>query len=178
MNITALLFNAVRRFRGPEPEDSNGAAGLAGYMGLTPTSLSHKVSPTYPTAHCSPDEVVTICRLTGDHSPVQAMALQLGYGLLPLTPQLADADPDYVSRMTASVAEFGQFIAEASSSYADRSIDDHEMARITKEFAESMSAQAHLFALLKAKHLQGKPATALSQSDAAWLRAQDLVAAA
>ncbi|WP_295851018.1 phage regulatory CII family protein [uncultured Xylophilus sp.] len=177
MNITALLYNAVRRFRGVEPEDSNGAAGLAPYMGLTSTSLSHKVSPTYASAHCSPDEVVMICKLTQDHAPLQAMAMQLGYALLPIAPATGDGDPDYVQRMSSSVAEFGQFIAEASSSYADRSIDDNEMARITQEFAESMSAQAHLFALLKAKHLKAKPAAALSVNDVRWMKEQGEVVA-
>lgn len=69
MNITGLLHNAVRNFRGPEPEDSNGAAGLSVYMGITAVSLSHKVSPTYPSAHCSPEEIVAICQLTRDHAP-------------------------------------------------------------------------------------------------------------
>lgn len=156
MNTTALLYNAVRRFRGPEPEDSNGAAGLAPYLGMTATSLSHKVSPTYPSAHCSPDEVVSICRLTGDHAPVQAMAMQLGYALVPIVPAntLSTAD---ACRIAASAKEFGEFLAAAASSTADKKIKDAEMARITKEFAESMAAQAQLFAHLQAAHEGSKP---------------------
>lgn len=157
MNITASLYNAVRRFRGVEPDDSNGAAGLAPYLGITATSLSHKVSPSYPAAHCSPDEVVAICRLTSDHAPLQAMAVQLGYVLIPIAKPDADMDPEYVARVAASAKEFGEFITEASSGYADKQINDHEMARISKEFADSMAAQAHLFAILQAKHLAGKP---------------------
>ena len=170
MNITALLFNAVRRFRGVEPDDANGAAGLAPAMGITATSLNHKVSLTYPTAHCSPDEVVLICKLTGDHAPMQAMAMQLGYALLPIVSKQEQNDPEFFGRLTLSVKEFGEFITEASSGYADKSIDDNEMARITKEFAEAMAAQSHLFAALKARHLAAKPASVLSTSDSTWLR--------
>lgn len=157
MNITGLLYNAVRHFRGPEPEDSNGAAGLSAFMGITATSLSHKVSPTYPSAHCSPEEIVAICQLTRDHAPLQAMAKALGYVLLPVVPPDAEMDPQYVAQVTASAKEFGEFLAEATTSYADRQIDDAEMRKLTKEFAESMAAQAHLFALLQAKHQAGKP---------------------
>ena len=102
MNITGLLHNAVRNFRGPEPEDSNGAAGLSVYMGITAVSLSHKVSPTYPSAHCSPEEIVAICQLTRDHAPLQAMAKALGYVLLPVVPPDAEMDPQYVAQVTAS----------------------------------------------------------------------------
>lgn len=157
MNITALLHNAVRCFRGPQPEDSNGAAGLAPYMGITSTSLSHKVSPTH-TAHCSPEEIVAICQLTGDHSAMQAMAKQLGYYLVPVPKPDADLDPEYISRVTATAKEFGEFLAEATTSYTDKAVTDAEMSRITIEFAESMAAQAHLFSILQAKHQAGKPA--------------------
>lgn len=156
MNITALLYNAVRYFRGPQPEDSNGAAGLAPYMGITSTSLSHKVSPTH-TAHCSPEEIVAICKLTGDHAAVRAMAKQLGYYLVPVPQQDADLDPEYIGRVTACAKEFGEFLAEATTSYADKHVSDSEMVKITKEFAESMAAQSHLFSILQAKHEGGKP---------------------
>lgn len=158
MNITGLLYNAVRCFRGPQPEDSNGAAGLAPYMGITATSLSHKVSPTYPTAHCSPEEIVSICQITGDHAPLQAMARALGYVLVPVVESIENADPQYVAQVTASAKEFGEFLAEATSSYADQKITDPEMLRITKEFADAMAAQARLFSLLQAQHQAGKPA--------------------
>lgn len=157
MNFTALLFNAVRNFRGPQPEDSNGAAGLAPYMGITATSLSHKVSPTYPSAHCSPDEVVNVCKLTGDHEAVRAMAKELGYALLPIA-QASDAcGPEHAKRMAATVKEFGEFLAESAANAADGHLSDNEMARITREFMESMAAQTGLYAALKAMHQAGKP---------------------
>lgn len=159
MNIRALLYNAVRCFRGPQPEDSNGAVGLAGYMGLTSTSLSHKVSPTYPNAHCSPEEVVSICQLTGDHAPMQAMAKALGYVLVPIAEEGGDSDQQYIEQLTATAREFGEYISEATSSYADKQITDPEMARITKEFADSMAAQSRLFSILQNKHQAGKPAS-------------------
>lgn len=159
MNIRALLHNAVRCFRGPQPEDSNGAVGLSGYMGLTSTSLSHKVSPTYPSAHCSPEEVIAICQLTGDHAPIQAMAKALGYVLVPIAQEGTDTDQEYIEQLTAAAREFGEYLAESTSSYADKRITDPEMTRITKEFADSMAAQARLFAILQAKHRAGKPAS-------------------
>lgn len=157
MNFTALLFNAVRHFRGPQPEDSNGAAGLAPYMGITATSLSHKVSPTYPSAHCSPEEVVNICKLTGDHETVRAMAKELGYAMLPITVPACEGGAAHAKRMAASVKEFGEFLAETAVNAADGHINDNEMARITREFMESMAAQTGLYAALKAMHQASKP---------------------
>lgn len=155
MNITAALFQAVKNFRNPDPTEPNGAAGLAPWVGITSTSLSHKVSPTYQ-AHCSPEEVVAICKFTGDHTAMQAMAMELGYALLPLAPVEQDVDKEYLASITASAREFGEFLTEAATHYSDKSMTDAVMARITKEFAESMSAQAHVYASLQAKHKADK----------------------
>lgn len=156
MNVRGLLHAAVRGFRGAGPDDSNGATGLAAYMSISPTSLSHKVAPNHPSAHCSPDEVVDICRLTGDHSAMQAMAFQLGYVLVPIESTSAMSAAD-ACRIAASAKEFGEFLAEAASNPSGKGIKDADMVRITKEFAESMAAQAALFAHLQATHDAGKP---------------------
>ncbi|MGC3984806.1 MAG: hypothetical protein QM777_08810 [Pseudorhodoferax sp.] len=156
MNIRGLLYTAVRNFRGVDPEDSNGATGLAGYMSMSATSLSHKVAPNHPSAHCSPEEVVEICRLTGDHAPVQAMAMRLGYALVPIDTDSSMSAAD-ACRIATSAKEFGEYLAAAAANAGGKGIKDTEMARITKEFAESMAAQAQLFAHLQSQYEAGKP---------------------
>ena len=75
MDITIALQRAVRSFE-------HGTPALAARLGISQTSLLHKVSPTYPTAHCSPEEAVEIMQVTGDHGALHAMAGPLGYVLL------------------------------------------------------------------------------------------------
>lgn len=155
MNITALLYNAVRRFRGPGPDDSNGACGLAPYIGITAVSLSHKVSPTYPSTHCSPEEVLAICKLTGDHEPLRAMAKDLGYALLPLAPAHEEPDDAWAERLTDSVKEFGEYVTTASVSYADKKVSDAEMAGIEREFNQAMAGMSRVHAYLRDCHAKG-----------------------
>ncbi|CAN5298007.1 hypothetical protein BH10PSE16_BH10PSE16_01110 [soil metagenome] len=136
-------------FRGQSATDSNGAAGLAPYMGLTATSLSHKVSPTYPSAHLSPDELVEVMQLTGDHSAYIAMSIKLGYAPMPL-PALGDeTEEGFNDRMVQSLKEYGEAMQSASVAHqkpSDRSFDAY-----CKEAIESILAHLSVLSSLKAR---------------------------
>ncbi|MGQ3179766.1 MAG: phage regulatory CII family protein, partial [Blastomonas fulva] len=70
LDITPLLQAAVMGYRSPEPNGSNGALGLSKLMGISNGILSRKVNPLDTGSHCSPEEVVKICRESGDLTPL------------------------------------------------------------------------------------------------------------
>lgn len=158
MNITDALHRAVHSYPG-------GAESLAPRLRISASSLSHKVSPTYPTAHCSPGEMAAIMELTGDHGPLQALAERLGYMLLPMPAVGMDGD-QLAQRMAASVREFGEFVAEVAKDLADNQVSDNELRAIERELAEMMGAAQQLYAYAAARNGQAGRA-----GDAAPLRA-------
>lgn len=152
MNITDALYRAVHSYAG-------GSESLAPRMGMRASSLDHKVSPTYPGAHCSPEEMVAICELTGDHGPLQALALRLGYALLPLAKyEGSQADAELVRQLATSVREFGEFISEISTDLADGKVSDNELRRIEHELADMMGAAQSLYGLAARINRDAKPA--------------------
>ena len=148
MSLNALLHKTVLGFRGQSPDDSNGSSGLAPYMGLTSTSLSHKVSPTYPNTNLSPDELLQVMELTGDHSAFLAMALRLGYAPIPLPKPGEHSDEIFNSLMTKSIKEYGESIHAATT--AHQSPSERNLNEYRKELLESISADLSVFSSLAA----------------------------
>lgn len=159
MHITDALYRAAHNY------PHGGIEALATRMGISPSSLAHKVSPTYPTAHCSPGEMAQIMELTGDHSALQALADRLGYLLVPL-PQ-GEAGAGFAQELATTVHEFGQFIAEASQDLADGRVTDTELRRIEREGAQALAAIQQLMALAGRINLEAKPAALRAVQSAA-----------
>lgn len=148
MDITIALQRAVKQW-------PHGTAALAARMGLGVSSLLHKVSPTYPTAHASPEEAVEIMEVTGDHGALHAMAARLGYVLLP-TPAV-DVTHAPIAALADSVREFGEFVAEASTALADGRVSDNERRRIESEGAQALAAIERLLSIAQQLNEQAKP---------------------
>lgn len=155
MNTTAALYRAAHGF-------PHGMANLAGFLGISEHSLQHKVSPTYPGAHCSPEEVVRICEVTGDLGPLQAMASRLGQMVTPI-PAAAGVDGDLARKLADTCKEFGEFVTEISGDLADGRVTPNEMQRIEREAGELIGAVhmllSHANAIAAAS--QGRPAPTL-----------------
>jgi len=152
MNITDSLWRAAHAYPG-------GIEALAVRMGISASSLAHKVKPSNLGAHCSPEEMAQVCEMTGDHGAAHALADRLGYVLLPM-PQLADGvDAGFTTGLASAVQEFGQFIAEVSSNLADGRVTDNELRRINKEAAEMIAAAQKLVVLAERMNDQNKPAS-------------------
>lgn len=149
MNVTDALYRAAHNY------PHGGMDALALRMGISVNSLQHKVSPTYPGAHCSPLELVQICEYTGDHSALTAIAGRLGYVLLPVS-QL-DGDCEGTRELVATVREFGQFVTEVSQDLSDGRVTDTELRRIEKEGAEAMAAIQRLMSVAEQLNESGKP---------------------
>lgn len=152
MNITDGLYRAAHNYPG-------GIEALAPRLHISPSSLWHKVSPTYPGAHCSPDEMAAIMEFSEDHSALQALAARLRYVLLPMPPA-GCLDAEFAQRLAASVREFGEFIGEISADIADGRVSDNELRRIERELADMMAASQALYALAARLNRDAKPAAA------------------
>lgn len=148
MDITIALQRAVRAF-------PLGSAALAARLGINVTSLSHKVSPTYPTAHCSPEEMVEIMELTGDHGALHAMAARLGYVLLPAPG--VDGGHESLQALASTVAEFGELCSEVATGVADGQVTDTERNRIEQEASEALAAIEQLLQVVARMNQAGKP---------------------
>lgn len=149
MNVTAALYRAAHNF-------PHGMANLAGFLGVSEHSLQHKVSPTYPTAHCSPEEVVRICEVTGDLGPLQAMASRLGQMVMPI-PTAAGVDGDLAHKLADTCKEFGELISEISGDLADGKVTPNELARIEREAGQLIGAVHMLLAHANALAQASKP---------------------
>lgn len=148
MDITLALQRAVKQW-------PHGTAALAARLGIGVSSLLHKVSPTYPTAHVSPEEMLDIMEVTGDHGAMHALAGHLGYVLLP-APQCADGS-EPIAALAETVREFGEFVANASQALADGRVTDNERQRIEREGADALAAIERLMALAQRLNSRNKP---------------------
>lgn len=157
MNITDCLYRAAHNY------EHGGLEALALRMGISASSLAHKVKPSNTLAHCSPGEVAQICELTGDHSALQALAQRLGYVLLPV-PQLADGvDASVAHEIAQTAREFGEFISEAGAGLADGHVTANELRRIEREASEMIAAAQRLCALASRVHEQGNRHTSAAR---------------
>jgi hypothetical protein len=149
MDITLALQRAVRGY-------VHGTAALAAQMGMSATSLSHKVSPTYLTAHCSPEEIVEIMDITGDDGPLEAMAAARGKLLLN-APSLGDEGGEASRVLAETVREFGAFVGEVAGDLADGKITRTELERIEREGALALASIHALLRLTERMHRAAAP---------------------
>lgn len=148
MDVTIALQRAVQGF-------ALGTAALAARLNTSVHSLNHKVSPTYPGAHCSPEEALAIMQVTGDHGALHAQAMLLGYVLLPL-PLQAHEPSEAALALARSVREFGEFVSRVAGDLADGRCTANELAAIQAEGAEAQHAIQQLLALAQQMHTAGQ----------------------
>lgn len=149
MDVTLALQRAVKAF-------PHGSDALAARLRISTTSLLHKVSPTYPGAHCSPEEALAIMEATNDHGALHAMAGQLGYVLLPM-PGGEEAGGQIATHLATTVREFGEFVAEAARDLGEGKCTTNELARVEREGAEALAAIQQLLSLAQQLHAAGRP---------------------
>ena len=151
MDITRALQRLVRNYKG-------GTESLAEAVYMSGTTLNHKVSPTYPTQWCSPEEMLGLMEQADDDGPLMVMAAARHYVLLPM-PQLAgDATDACMARLLDCIKEFSEFTQEIANDLADGKVKDNELKRIEKEGAEAITAIQRMIARAAAMHESGKPA--------------------
>lgn len=148
MDLTRALQRAVRGF-------ALGSEALAASLGISTTSLAHKVSPTYPSAHCSPEETLAICEATGDHGYLHTLCAHLGYVALRAAPS---GDEGEMAAMATVVKEFGELVSAAAMGMADGQVTGNELASIEREAAEAVAAINGVVAVMRAMHQRGASA--------------------
>lgn len=153
-DVTHLLQNAVSSYRSPDSNGSNGALGLSKLLGISNGILSRKVSPNDPACHLSPAELVKVCKETGDHSAFVAMAMELGYVLMPLDVSLAD-DPS--CPMGRTFKESGEWLQKASALNASPRPTPNQIEEARRELFESIAQDMRMFSMLQAKSLAQQP---------------------
>lgn len=153
-DLTPLLQTAVTNYRSPDSHGSNGSLGLSKLMGLSNGSLSRKVSPNDPVSHLSPAEFVTVCKKTGDHSAFLAMAIELGYLLMPM--HQAEGD-DTAPALVSNFKEVAEWLQAASTANAQPNLTRSTMASLKRELMEGIFASVKTYNELEAKSLASKP---------------------
>lgn len=151
MNIADALYNAVHDYPG-------GVASMAPRMKLSDSSLTKKVNPNYPQAHCSPEEQARICELSGDRGPLIAFAERLNCLVLHM-PELGESDVDakLAQQMALTVKEFGDFMVESGQNLADNRCTATELRRIQREGLQAIAAIQRLCALAASMHQDCAP---------------------
>lgn len=150
MDITRALQRAVRAF-------PHGTKALAAALGMSETTLNHKVSPTYPTQFCSPEEMLLLMQETGDKGALLALADGLDCMVLPLPSMRADGVHECTLKLLDAVREFSEFTGVTAESAEREGISDNELERIEAEGAEAIAAIQRLMAWAAANNAKRKP---------------------
>lgn len=167
MDITLALQRAVRGYK-------LGTQALAAAVSellpapISATTINHKVSPTYETMFCSPQEAVAIMEVTGDHGALMAMNAALRYVAIRLPDEgLGEVDDGCLQAQLCTVREFSDLMSAFTQAVQPEPgpagrrtvrITDHERARIEKEAAEVIAAVQAIVGVAAAMNEAGKPA--------------------
>lgn len=134
-----------------------GAVALAPLLGKTPATLSHEVSPTYPSAKLGLADAVALSEWRADRGILNAFAARMSCMVVPLVADVPGAEN--AATLVAGLArEFGELMAECSADLADGSVTDTELARIDKEGAQLIGALQALMSEVRAINQAGKAA--------------------
>ena len=154
MDVTRALQRAVRAY--PHGTDS-----LAAALGMSATTLSHKVSPSYPTQFMSPEGMLELMEVTGDDGALQALAQARGYVLLPM-PGGAGAEGECPQQLLAAVHRFSEHTRQVSQAVSPTSpggeaVTGNELAEIEASATEAISAIQRIVVWAQARHGESVP---------------------
>lgn len=132
-----------------------GSESLAPRMGMSAAVLRNKVNPNNPRNVLGLEEAQRLMRVTGDHRVLQAQAADLGYALLRLDTDNADAVPLLGCVLLAQTAagELSKVVADA---LEDGVITPNEMHAIEQAGQADQAAMIGLVARLRALGAHGR----------------------
>lgn len=110
MNPTLAAFHLVRDY-------PNGAVALGPMMGKNSATLSHEVSPNYPSAKLGLEDAVRLTLITGDMRIANAFAAEVNCMLLPLPNQAAA--PTSFTVLAKMAQEFAELVARVTDASTD-----------------------------------------------------------
>jgi hypothetical protein len=132
-----------------------GTDRLAQAVGKSVTTLNHEVSLTYDSAKLGLRDAVTLSMFTGDRQILDAFALQMDCMVVALPPPVPGLEG--IATKTAALArEFGELMAEVTTSAADGAISPNELARTEREASQMVTALTQL--ICEVRSMAGRPA--------------------
>lgn len=128
-----------------------GAGALAPTLSKSATTLSHEVSPNYPTAKLGLADAVKLTKYSGDLQVLTAFALDCGAMVVPLAADVPGVEG--IGPRTAALAkEFADLMGAVAVDLADGDVSANDLARIEREVGELLSAIQALMGLVRALH--------------------------
>jgi len=156
MDFTRALQRMVRRFPG-------GSASLAARMDMSPTTLAHKASPTYPTQFFSPEEAMLLTEETADLDFVNAVCAAAGGMFMPTArPELDALSNDELVALMRETSHLMTALADARSKAGPggAAVTANELARIEAEAADAVAAIQECVRRARADRQAAQPAAA------------------
>lgn len=126
-------------------EEAN-TKNLATLMNMPPVSLLQRANANYDGAWFNAKHLYALLLHTNDMRPLQALAGEFGYAIVPL---VQPAAIDIHQALGRAALEFAEVTVETHSAMADGRVDQVERARILKEIAHAEEALATLKASVK-----------------------------
>lgn len=137
-----------------------GVPALALRMGVSASTLKHKLNPANTTHHLTLRESMALQTLTGSAAILHAMAEELGYTCTLAMTDTADGDPlRSVVELSSAVADFMRAVSDPldRGNAAPDSISKNEMRRAQAMAEEAIAAINHTLAMLRARLRQPPP---------------------
>lgn len=142
MNVVDAAHAIVHDYPG-------GSIALAPRVGMSAAILRGKVNPNDAGHHLTIAESVRMQQLTGDHRILEAEAEELGYALLPLSPESGESDVGL--RSMSAMALFGEMIGEIEAALRDGRITQNELRKIERRLFAHLSSVRDLHMAVAAK---------------------------
>ncbi|MBB3642595.1 phage regulatory CII family protein [Variovorax atrisoli] len=141
-DILDAFYNTVHGYPG-------GVVGLAGRMGMSPNTLTHKANPNTTTHQPNPRELIDVQLFSGNYSVLHAMADALGHTCTRATPDQAGGDPvDTFTRLQVAHADFCRAVGDALLR-GDAHVSRNQMRRAEAMAQEAIACVGHTLALLR-----------------------------
>ena len=130
LSVADAAYHTAHKYAG-------GVGPLALRMGMSHSTLNHKVSMTTATHHLSLEESVLMQQMAQDFTILHSMAASLGHVAIPVQPA-DDAQP--MADVARMVRDFGELLTRVTSAMADGSVTANEMRRCQSDAVAAISA--------------------------------------
>lgn len=113
-----------------------GVGPLALRMGLSHSTLNHKVSLTNNTHHLSLQESVLMQQMAQDFKILHSMAASLGHMAI----RVETSEAPTMGEVARMVREFGELLTRVTEATADGTVTANEMRRVQSEAMDAISS--------------------------------------
>lgn len=141
-SVLLAIANMVHAYPG-------GVAALAKQVGMSASTLQHKVNLNNETHHLTVAELKKIQRATGDISAAQALVRDEGYVCVRVNPAQPESVVDGIARVMAPLAELIESVRDATAT--GRPVTRQQARRSEFHLAEVIGAANALVALQRAR---------------------------